>query len=126
MMDAIKTDSAPNPIGPYSQAIVHNDLVFISGQIPINPKSGVIEGKTIEEQVDQTMKNLGAILTACGSDFTRVLRCTVFLADLSEFDGFNKVYGSYFKEIPPTRSTVQVSKLPRGAKVEIDLIAVKL
>ncbi len=124
-MKEIRTDNAPKPIGPYSQALVHNDLIFVSGQIPINPGSGTIEGKTIEEQVDQVMKNLSAILAEAGSDLSHVLRCTVFLADLAEFDGYNKVYGSYFKAMPPTRTTVQVAKLPRGAKVEIDVIAIK-
>jgi 2-iminobutanoate/2-iminopropanoate deaminase len=104
---------------------VHNDLVFISGQIPIDPKVGTIEARTIEGQVDQVMKNISAILTECGSDLNHVVRCTVFLTDLSEFDAYNKVYGTYFKSTPPTRSTVQAAKLPRGAKVEIDVIAVR-
>jgi 2-iminobutanoate/2-iminopropanoate deaminase len=124
-MKEVRTDNAPKPIGPYSQALVHDELIFISGQIPINPASGTIEGKTIEEQVDQVMKNLSAILAEAGSDLSHVLRCTVFLADLTEFDGYNKVYGTYFKAGPPTRTTVQAAKLPRGAKVEIDAIAVK-
>lgn len=126
MMQSVRTADAPNPIGPYSQAIVHNDLIFVSGQIPINPKTGNIEGKTIEEQVDQVMKNLTAILLAAGSDLSHVLRCTVFLADLSDFGGYNNVYGSYFSSNSPSRSTVQVAKLPKDAKVEIDAIAIKV
>ena len=125
-MTPVQTNGAPNPIGPYSQAITHNDLVFVSGQIPINPKSGTIEGITIEEQVNQVMQNLSAILVACGSDLSHVVKSTVYLADLGEFDGYNKVYGSYFTSTPPTRSTIQAAKLPRSAKVEIDVIAIKL
>src|SRR5579872_1371746 len=116
-IEEIRSDKAPKPLGPYSQALVVNGLVFVSGQLPINPASGNIEGKTIEEQVDQVMKNLNAILAKSGSDFSHVLRCTVFLADLGEFDGYNKVYGTYFKSKPPTRTTVQAAKLPRGAKL---------
>ena len=124
-MQAVRSEEAPTPIGPYSQAIVHDGLVFVSGQLPINPKTGAIEGGTIEEQVLQAMKNLGAILNACGSDYAGVLRCTVFLADLSEFEGFNKVYGTFFVATPPTRSTIQAARLPCGAKIEIDAIAIQ-
>ncbi|MHB8567453.1 MAG: RidA family protein [Nitrososphaerales archaeon] len=124
-MSAISTDDAPKAIGPYSQGVEWNRLLFLSGQIPLDPKSGSIEATTIEEQTTQVLRNLEAILKAAGSDLSKVLKCTVFLADLDEFASFNKIYGTYFSHVPPARSTVQVAKLPRGAKVEIDVIAFK-
>jgi 2-iminobutanoate/2-iminopropanoate deaminase len=124
-MHQIKTDDAPKAIGPYSQGVVMGDLLFLSGQIPINPSSGSIEATSIEGQTEQVMKNLQAVLRAYGSDFSKVLKCTVFLTDIGDFAAFNKVYGSFFGETPPARSTVQVSKLPRDSKIEIDVIAHK-
>ena len=124
-MNVISSEDAPKAIGPYSQAISSGTHVFLSGQIPLNPKSGNIEGKTIEEQTEQVLNNLKAVLSAAGTDLSHVVRCTVFLADLSEFGAFNKVYGTFFALNPPARSTVQVAKLPRDAKIEIDAIAVK-
>lgn len=125
-MQAVRTEDAPKAIGPYTQAVSFNDLIFVSGQIPINPKSGNVEATTIEAQTDQVMKNLKAILTASGSDLSKVLKCTVFLSDMSDFAAFNKVYGTYFGEVPPARSTVQVARLPRDVKVEVDAIAHRL
>ena len=122
-MEAVKTEDAPKAIGPYSQAVSFKDLLFLSGQIAINPKTGTIGATTIEAQTEQVMKNLKAVLAAGGSDFSKVLKCTVFLSDMNDFAAFNKVYGSYFGEIPPSRSTVQVARLPRDAKVEIEAIA---
>ena len=124
-MSSINTDSAPKAIGPYSQGIVFQDLLFLSGQVAINPLSGNIEAIGIEGQTEQVMKNLQNVLKAGGSDFSKVLKCTVFLQDLEDFAAFNKVYGSFFGSAPPARSTVQVAKLPKGARVEIDVIAHK-
>ena len=122
-MQSIKTPDAPDAIGPYSQAISYKDLLFLSGQIPINPKTGNIEATTIEGQTEQVLKNLQAVLSAAGSGLTRALKCTVFMSDLKDFPAFNKAYEAFFSETPPARSTVQVSGLPRNAKIEIDLIA---
>jgi 2-iminobutanoate/2-iminopropanoate deaminase len=125
-LKTISTEEAPKAIGPYSQAIEYEKLIFLSGQIPLNPKTGNIESSSIEDQTMQVMKNLQAVLKASGSDFSNVLRCTVFLTDLEEFQSFNKVYAAFFEANPPARSTVQVAKLPRNAKIEIDAIAVKI
>jgi 2-iminobutanoate/2-iminopropanoate deaminase len=116
---------APKALGPYSQAIEFNGILYLSGQIAIDPKTGNIESSTIEGQTNQVMKNLEAVLKAGGSDFTRVLKCTVFLTDLDDFAEFNKIYGGYFSATPPSRTTVQVVRLPKGAKIEIDAIASK-
>jgi 2-iminobutanoate/2-iminopropanoate deaminase len=122
-MQSIRTDDAPKAIGPYSQGIAYKDLLFLSGQIGLNPKTGVIESTTIEGQTRQVMSNIQAVLAAVGSDLSRVLKVTVFLSNMEEFGTFNKVYGEFFGEMPPARSTVGVSKLPRDAKVEVDVIA---
>lgn len=123
MKDGVQTDKAPKAIGPYSQAIKANGFVFASGQIPLDPATmQVVEGG-IREQTERVMKNLGAVLEAAGSSFESVVKTTVFLADLTDFAEMNEVYGGFFKEIPPARSTVEVSRLPRDVRVEIDLIA---
>ena len=124
-MRAIVSENAPKAIGPYSQGVDGGSLVFLSGQIPINPKTGNVDVASIEEQTEQVMKNLNSVLSAAGLDFSHVARCTVFLTDLSEFAAFNKVYGSFFSATPPARTTVQVAKLPRDAKIEIDAIAIR-
>jgi 2-iminobutanoate/2-iminopropanoate deaminase len=124
-METVKTEDAPRPIGPYSQATVYKDLIFLSGQVASNPKTGLIEGATIEAQTEQVMKNLKAVLTAAGSSFANALKCTIFLADMNDFNAFNNVYATFFGEHPPARSTVQAGRLPRDAKVEIDVIAFK-
>jgi 2-iminobutanoate/2-iminopropanoate deaminase len=124
-METVKTEDAPRPIGPYSQATVYKDLIFLSGQVASNPKTGLIEGATIEAQTEQVMKNLKAVLTAAGSSFANALKCTIFLADMNDFNAFNNVYATFFGENPPARSTVQAGRLPRDAKVEIDVIAFK-
>jgi 2-iminobutanoate/2-iminopropanoate deaminase len=123
MKDRIQTDNAPKAIGPYSQAIKANGFVYASGQIPLDPKSmQIIEGG-IGEQTERVMHNLKAVLEAAGSSFDRVVKTTVFLSDMNDFAEMNNVYGRFFGEAPPARSTVEVSQLPRGVRVEIDVIA---
>ena len=125
MPTAIHTDSAPKAIGPYSQAIAIDKLVFCSGQIPIDPATGnLIEGN-VEAQTHRVLKNLSAVLQAAGSDLQHVVKTTVFLQSMNDFAAMNAVYGTYFSQTPPARSTIEVAKLPKGAQVEIDAIAVK-
>jgi 2-iminobutanoate/2-iminopropanoate deaminase len=120
----IQTADAPAAIGPYSQAVLTpQGLLFTAGQIALDPLSGVIIEGGIREQTLRVMENLRAILEAAGSGFDRVVKTTVFLADMGEFTAMNEVYGTYFKESPPARSTVQVSRLPRDVRVEIEVIA---
>ena len=122
----LHSDDAPKAIGPYSQAVQVDSgkMTFLSGQIPLDPKSmTMVEGDVID-QAEQVMKNLGAVLKAAGLDFSHVVRCTIFLTDLGDFTKVNEVYGRYFTGAPPARATVQVAALPRGSKVEIDAIAV--
>ena len=121
-MNKIYTDKAPAAIGPYSQAIVHGDMVFTSGQIPINPATGNIEADGITAQTEQVMANLGAVLTAAGSSFKNAIKTTCFLADMSDFAAFNEVYAKYFTE-KPARSCVAVKTLPKGVLVEVEVIA---
>ena len=116
------TDKAPAAIGPYSQATVVGNLVFTSGQIPIDPESGAISAVGISAQAEQVMKNLGAVLTAAGSSFEKAVKTTCFLADMSDFAAFNEVYAKYFTE-KPARSCVAVKSLPRGVLVEVEVIA---
>ena len=123
MKDRVQTDNAPKAIGPYSQAIKANGLVFASGQIPLDPKTmQIIEGG-VREQTERVMNNLKAVLEAAGSSFDRVVKTTVFLADLNDFADMNEVYGRFFGDAPPARSTVEVARLPRDVRVEIDAIA---
>ena len=122
MAKKIATDKAPQAIGPYSQAIVTGGLVFTSGQIPINPASGNIEVQDIKAQTEQVMKNLGEVLRAAGTDYTRAVKTTCFLADIGDFAAFNEVYAKYFTE-KPARSCVAVKDLPKGALVEVEVIA---
>jgi len=118
----ISTDSAPAAIGPYSQAIVTDGVVFASGQIPLSPETGVVVQGGIKEQAEQVMKNIGAVLKAAGSDFSQVVKTTCFLTNMDDFAVFNEVYSSYFIG-KPARSCVAVSALPRGVLTEIELIA---
>jgi len=119
----VSTEAAPAAIGPYSQAVRANGFVFLSGQIPLDPSSGqMIEGG-IEEQTRRVMENLRALLSAAGSSFDRVVRTTIYLVDLGDFQKVNEIYGGHFSKDPPARATVQVAALPRGAKIEIDLVA---
>ena len=122
----ISTTSGPGAIGPYSQAIAAGDMVFVSGQIPIDPATGEVIQGGIEEQTDRVMRNLAAIIEAAGSSLARVVKTTVYLADMNEFQAMNGVYGRYFSgDEPPARATVQVARLPKGVAVEIDAIALK-
>ncbi|MBE7077977.1 MAG: RidA family protein [Clostridiales bacterium] len=118
----VATEKAPAAIGPYSQAIVCNGMVFTSGQIPINPANGNIEAVTIEEQAEQVMKNLGEVLTAAGSGFEKAIKTTCFLADMGDFAAFNSVYAKYFTT-KPARSCVAVKTLPKNVLVEVEVIA---
>lgn len=124
MKTIIATGNAPQAIGPYSQATVHNGLVYCSGQIPIDPATGQIVEGDITVQTERVMQNLKGLLEASGSSLAAVLKTTVFLLDMNEFAAMNTVYGSYFTENPPARSTVQVSRLPKDVRVEIDCIAI--
>jgi 2-iminobutanoate/2-iminopropanoate deaminase len=121
--EIIQTEHAPNAIGPYSQAVKANGLVFASGQIPIDPQTGQFVAGGIAEQTEQVLKNLGAVLEAAGSGLNRIVKTTVFLADMQEFAAMNEVYGRFFKELPPARATVEAARLPRDARVEIEAIA---
>lgn len=122
MSKIIETDKAPAAIGPYSQARVVGNLVFTSGQVPLNPISATIETTDIKGQTEQVMKNLGEVLSAAGSSFDKAVKTTCFLADMSDFADFNEVYAKYFTE-KPARSCVAVRDLPKGALVEIEVIA---
>ena len=122
-MYQISTENAPAAIGPYCQATVHNGMVFTSGQIPLDPATGVIAGTTIEEQAHQVCRNLSAVLTAAGSDLTKVLKTTCFLSSMDDFAAFNGVYAQYFTG-KPARSCVAVKTLPRNVLVEVECIAV--
>ena len=119
----IQTEQAPQAIGPYSQALKANGLVFVSGQIPIDPRTGQFVAGGIAEQTEQVLKNLAALLEASGSSLAQVLKTTVFLADMEEFAAMNEIYGRFFTEEPPARATVQAARLPRDARVEIEAIA---
>ncbi len=124
--DVIHTELAPRAIGPYSQAIAVSagKMVFLSGQIPLDPATGEVVAGDVTAQTERVMKNLEAVLAAAGCTFANVVRCGIFLTDLGDFGKVNEVYGRYFPANPPARATVQVSALPRGVKVEIDCIAV--
>ena len=123
MKKIISTNEAPAAIGPYSQAVRSGNFLFCSGQIPLDPKSGQIISGDIAAQTRRVLDNIAAVLRAEGLTFDNVVKTTIFLTDLEDFQTVNEVYGSYFKQDPPARSTVQVSALPKGAKIEIDAIA---
>ena len=120
-MKKIVTDKAPAAIGPYSQAIIVDKFLFASGQIPINPATGEVEAEGIEAQTTQVMKNIGAVLTEAGIDYTKVVKTTCFLADMADFAAFNKVYEQYFTE-KPARSCVAVKQLPKNVLCEVEVI----
>jgi len=122
--EAVSAPDAAKPIGPYSPAIRAGNLLFLSGQVAFDPVSGVLIDGDISAQTDQVMRNIGALLKAAGTDFAHVVRTTVFLADMGEFAKMNEVYARYVVSPPPARSTVEVARLPRDARVEIDVIAV--
>jgi 2-iminobutanoate/2-iminopropanoate deaminase len=121
--EIIQTEHAPQAIGPYSQAVKANGLVFASGQIPIDPQTGEFVAGGIQEQTEQVFKNLSAVLKAAGSSLDRIVKTTVFLADMGEFGAMNEVYGRFFPDNPPARATVEAARLPRDARVEIEAIA---
>ena len=122
MIKKISTDKAPAAIGPYSQAIIANKMLFASGQIPINPETGNVETETIEDQATQVMKNIGAILTEAGCGYENVVKTTCFLAEMSDFAAFNSVYEKYFPN-KPARSCVAVKQLPKDVLCEVEVIA---
>ncbi len=124
MKKIISTSDAPAAIGPYSQAVRSGNLLFCSGQIPLDPKSGQIVTGDIAPQTRRVLDNIAALLKAEALTFDNVVKTTIFLTDLGDFQTVNEIYGSYFKQTPPARSTVQVSALPKGANVEIEVIAV--
>ncbi len=124
MKHKVITQHAPAAIGPYSQAIVHNGLAYLSGQIPLDPATNSLVEGDIEVQTERVFKNLSAVLVACGSSMERVLKTTVFLKDMDDFPKMNEIYAKYLGESLPARSTVQAAKLPRDVKVEIDCIAI--
>jgi 2-iminobutanoate/2-iminopropanoate deaminase len=124
MLKIISTTEAPQAIGPYSQAIVANGFVFVSGQIPINPKNSEIVRGTISEQTDLVLKNLQTILKESGTTLEKVVKTTVYLSSMNDFDEMNKKYGEYFSSTKPARATVEVGRLPKDVGVEIDAVAV--
>ncbi len=125
MKKAIQIPGAPAPIGPYSQAIVSGDTVYVSGQIPLNPFTGELEIGSIEEATHQILKNIEALLKENDMTLNHIVKCSIFMTDLGQFSEMNAVYGSYFQDVPPARETVQVSKLPMNVPIEISCIAVK-
>jgi 2-iminobutanoate/2-iminopropanoate deaminase len=124
MKQEVKTEKAPKAIGPYSQAIAANGFVFASGQIAIDPASGEMNAGSIEDQTRLVLKNLGAVLDAAGSSFDKVVKATVYLQDMNDFSRMNQVYAEFFKAPFPARAAVQVARLPRDVKVEIEAIAI--
>jgi 2-iminobutanoate/2-iminopropanoate deaminase len=122
--ETISTENAPGAIGPYSQAVRAGNMIFCSGQIPIDAKTGEFVSSDVAEQTRQVLKNLSAVLEAAGTDLNNVVKTTVFLADMNDFTAMNEVYAEFFNDNKPARATVQAARLPRDARVEIDCIAV--
>ncbi|MCW5824108.1 MAG: RidA family protein [Cyanobacteria bacterium TGS_CYA1] len=122
--EIIFTEHAPKAIGPYSQAVKANGFVYVSGQIPINPETGDLVKSGIQDEVNQVMKNLKAIVEKSGSSLSKVLKTTIYLKDMNDFDAVNKVYGEYFTDHKPARACVQVAKLPKDVSVEIDAVCI--
>ncbi|HEY8400712.1 MAG TPA: RidA family protein [Cytophagaceae bacterium] len=120
----VESKNAPAPIGPYSQAVLVNGILYVSGQIPLDPQTGNLVTGGIESETHQVMKNLQAILTEAGMDFSNVVKCSIFVKDMNNFAAINKIYGEYFKADFPARETVEVSRLPKDVNVEISCIAV--
>lgn len=123
MKRIVVSEEAPAPIGPYSQAVLHNDVLYVSGQIAINPATGELDTSDISLETEQVMQNLKAVLAEAGMDFSNVLKCSIFLSDMSDFGKVNEVYGKYFQSEPPARETVAVKTLPKNVNVEISCIA---
>lgn len=124
MKDAVLTERGPKPIGPYSQAIRANGLLYVSGQVALDPKTGELTGADIRQQTERTLENVKGIVEAAGSNLHHVVKSTVFLKDMNDFAAMNEVYAKYFSSAPPARSTVEVARLPKDAFVEIEVIAV--
>ena len=124
MKTIISTDKAPKAIGPYSQATQHNGILYLSGQIPLDPATGQLVQGDVAVQTERVMENLKAVLEAAGSSLGKILKTTVYLKEMGEFGQMNEVYGRYFLEEPPARATVEVARLPRDVRVEIDCIAI--
>ena len=123
MRERIQTDNAPAAIGPYSQAIRAGEFVFVSGQIAIDPATGQFVGGTVAEQTERVLKNLAAVLKAAGTGLDKIVKTTVFLADMKDFTEMNEIYATFFTDAPPARATVAAAGLPRDAKVEIEAVA---
>ncbi|MBD3192140.1 MAG: reactive intermediate/imine deaminase [Candidatus Heimdallarchaeota archaeon] len=121
----IKTDKAPAAIGPYSQGIIAGELIFVSGQIPFDPKTGELVSGSISKQTEQSLKNIQAVLEAAGASLANVVKCTVFLKDMDTFAEMNEKYSEFFKEAPPARAAVEVARLPKDVGVEIEAIALR-
>jgi 2-iminobutanoate/2-iminopropanoate deaminase len=121
----IQISGAPAPVGPYSQAILVNDTLYVSGQIPLDPASGTLISDTIENATHQVMKNILALVEEAGMSVENIVKCSIFLKDLGNFERVNEIYASYFRSSPPARETVQVSRLPKDVDIEISCIAVK-
>lgn len=124
MKKVIQIPGAPAPIGPYSQAILKNDTLYVSGQIPLNPATGELMVQNIQEATHQVLKNIGALLAEAGMDYAHVVKCSIFVKDLNDFAAVNAVYAAYFESNPPARETVEVSRLPLDVPVEISCIAI--
>ena len=124
--EIISTDRAPAAIGPYSQAVRAGELIFVSGQIPLDPATGNVVDGGIREQTERVMKNLQAVLEAAGSEMNQVVKTTIYLTNLADFTTVNGIYGTYFTDNPPARATVEVSSLPKGVEVEIEAVALAL
>ena len=125
-LSRIKTPLAPAAIGPYSQAVLAGDTLYCSGQIAIDPESGGLVSGTIEEEAERVLENLGAVLKGASMSFNCVVRCTVYLTDINDYATVNEVYSRYFSESPPAREAVQVAALPRGARIEMSCVAVRI
>ncbi len=125
MKQAIKTDKAPAPIGPYNQAIMTGNTLYVSGQVPINPATGKLEKDDVKHQTKLVMEHIKSILEEAEMNFSHIIKCSIFISDMANFPQINEVYGSYFDETPPARETIAVKGLPLGADVEISCIAVK-
>jgi len=125
MQKALKIPGAPPPIGPYSQAILSRNTLYVSGQIPLNPETGVLVDGSLTESTHQVMKNIGSLLNEANLSFDDIVKCTIFLKDLDNFNEVNKIYATYFRSTPPARETVEVSKLPMDVEIEISCIAVQ-
>jgi 2-iminobutanoate/2-iminopropanoate deaminase len=124
-LGVVSTDNAPKAIGPYSQAIVAGDTIYTAGQVALDPRSGDLVGTTTAEQTEQVLRNLAAVLEAAGSGLQNVVKTTVYLADLADFAAMNEVYARHFGSHKPARATVQAARLPKDARVEIDVVAVR-